>query len=63
MFEIFPMSERIKELTVERASASVIKQQALKEGMLTLRRFGWEVVREGMTTVDEVLRVAQEEDY
>jgi len=63
LFEIFPMSERIKELTVERASASVIKQQALKEGMLTLRRFGWEVVREGMTTVDEVLRVAQEEDY
>ena len=56
------MSERIKELTVQRASASVIKQQALKEGMLTLRTFGWKVVREGLTTVDEVLRVAQDDE-
>lgn len=63
VFEIFPMNERIKELTVERASASVIKQQALKEGMTTLRQFGWEVVQQGITTVDEVLRVTQEEDY
>jgi len=63
VFEIFPMSERIKELTVERASASVIKHQAIKEDMLTLRQFGWQVVRDGITTVDEVLRVTQEEDY
>jgi len=61
LFEIFPMSERIKELTVERASASVIKEQALSEGMITLRRFGWDIVKSGITTVDEVLRVAQDD--
>jgi general secretion pathway protein E len=62
LFEIFPMTERIKELTVERASASVIKQQAKKEGMSTLREFGWDVVKKGITTIDEVLRVTQEEE-
>ena len=64
IFEIFPMSEKIRELTVERASASIIKQQALKEEMVTLRDYGWNLVLEGATTVEEVLRVAQaDEDY
>ena len=62
LFEIFPMSERIRELTVQRASASTIKQQALKEGMTTLRQYGWHVVRQGISTLDEVLRVTAEED-
>lgn len=62
IFEIFPMSEKIRELTVDRSSSSVIKQQALREGMTTLRQFGWDLVKEGHTTVDEVLRVTQEEE-
>jgi len=64
IFEIFPMSEKIRELTVERRSATTIKQRALEEGMTALRQYGWNLVRKGVTTVDEVLRVAQEdEDY
>jgi general secretion pathway protein E len=61
IFEIFPMSERIREMTVEHDSASKIKDQAIKEGMVTLRQYGWRLVRAGVTTVEEVLRVAQED--
>jgi type II secretion system protein E len=62
IFEIFPMSEKIRELTVERRPASLIKQRALEEGMTALRQYGWNLVRKGLTTVDEVLRVAQEDE-
>jgi type II secretion system protein E len=62
IFEIFPMSEKIREMTVERRPASAIKQRALEEGMTALRQYGWNLVRKGMTTVDEVLRVAQEDE-
>jgi type II secretion system protein E len=64
IFEIFPMTEKIRELTIARTSASVIKEEAIREGMSTLRQFGLDLVRRGVTTVDEVIRVAQEdEDY
>ncbi len=55
--EILPFSEEIKELTVRNASALEIKRKALAEGMTTLRKSGWQRVRSGTTTVEEVLRV------
>ncbi len=55
--EIMPFTPSIKELTVQRAPSTVIKKQAISEGMKTLRASGWQRICEGMTTVEEVLRV------
>ncbi len=62
LFEILPVTEAIRELTLERRSASVIKIQSVKDGMMTLRQDGWRKVLLGQTTVDEVLRVSTEDD-
>lgn len=61
IYEILPLSETIRELVVQRVPASKIKQQAIKEGMQTLRMNGWEKIKAGQTTLEEVLRVTQEE--
>ena len=52
-------TERIRELAHDRASTWVISQQALKEGMHTLREDGWIKVLDGRTSVEEVLRVTK----
>ena len=55
------MTDVVKSLILERASAGRIKEAAVKQGMRTLRDDGWRTVREGLTTVAEVVRVSQEE--
>ena len=57
IYEMLPFTNDIKEMTVERLTALEIKQAALKNGMKTLRYSGWERVKNGGTTVEEVLRV------
>jgi general secretion pathway protein E len=61
IFEFLPVTDQIKKLILERASAGLVKEAAVKQGMRTLREDGWRTVREGMTTVAEVVRVTQEE--
>ena len=56
LFEIMTMSEDIRRILLDSASAPDIKAQALKEGMITLRRDGMLKVKEGVTLVSEVLR-------
>ena len=63
IFEIMPVSEKIARLVVDKADAQVIRQQALKEGMSLLLQDGLEKVAQGLTTVDEVLAVANSEDF
>ncbi|HTK03513.1 MAG TPA: GspE/PulE family protein [Alphaproteobacteria bacterium] len=60
MFEVIPVTEKIGKLILERSSASDIQKQAIEEGMVTLKQDGYLKVAEGITTVEEVLRVAQE---
>ena len=60
IFEVIPVSEKIGKLILERASASDIEKLAKEEGMITLKQDGYLKVTEGITTVEEVLRVAQE---
>lgn len=55
--EILPFSNEIKDLTVQRATAYLIKRKAIEQGMTTLRASGWHHVCQGVTTVEEVLRV------
>ncbi len=52
-----PVSETIERLTVENATAEQIKKVAIEEGMRTLRQDGFEKVRMGLTSIEEVLRV------
>ncbi len=62
LFEILPITERVREMVLERRSATVIKTQAMAEGMTTLRQDGWRKVLAGGTTVEEVLRVTTEDE-
>ncbi len=55
--EVMMMSDQIRSLVVQHAAANVIKDTAVAEGMVTLRRDGWLRVVEGRTSVDEVMRV------
>ncbi len=56
LYEILPMSNAIRELVLERASAAEIKRMGVNEGMLTLRRDGIMKLRKGLTTAEEVLK-------
>jgi type IV pilus assembly protein PilB len=56
--EVMIMNDSLRGLVVSRQPANIIKDEALKHGMVTLRQDGWLRVIEGRTSVDEVLRVA-----
>jgi len=53
------LDEEIRSLIISKASSSAIKEVALKKGMKTLRASGLEKVIKGITTIEEVLRVAR----
>ncbi len=55
--ELMVTGEQIRELVTQRINANVIRREALKNGMITLRNDGWRKVQKGMTTIDEVARV------
>jgi general secretion pathway protein E/type IV pilus assembly protein PilB len=54
--ELLINNDVIKELIVQRVSAGVVRHEALKAGMITLRQDGWRKVINGTTTIDEVAR-------
>jgi type IV pilus assembly protein PilB len=60
IFEVFPVTEKISKLILERAPASEMEKQARADGMVTLKQDGYLKVLEGVTTIEEVLRVAEE---
>lgn len=60
IFEVMPVSDKIEKLILSRASAGEIEKEAVAEGMITMKQDGYLKVLEGITTVEEVLRVAQE---
>jgi type IV pilus assembly protein PilB len=60
IFEVMPVSEKIARLTLERAPALDIENEAVTEGMITMKQDGYLKVLEGITSVEEILRVAQE---
>ena len=61
LIEALPISEAIRRLIIKRASAAIIKNQAMSEGMKTLRQVGIEKAFEGITTLEEVWRVTAED--
>ncbi|HSD66108.1 MAG TPA: ATPase, T2SS/T4P/T4SS family, partial [Vicinamibacteria bacterium] len=56
LYEVMEMTEGIRDLIMVGATPVEIKRKALEEGMLTLRMSGLEKIRNGVTTVEEVLR-------
>ena len=56
LYEVMEMSEGIRDLVMVGATAIELKRKALEEGMLTLRMSGLEKIRNGVTTLEEVLR-------
>lgn len=61
LYELLEVTDPIRRLVTENADAATIRQQALKQGMRPLRQAGLAKVVAGETTVEEVLRVTQEE--
>ncbi len=55
--EVLTMSEPLERLAVSNASADDIKRQAVAEGMRTLREDGFEKVKAGVTSIEEIMRV------
>ncbi len=62
IYEVMPISTRIRDLILARAPSSEIKLQAVREGMLTLRRDALEKLKRGVTTAEEVLKESAPDD-
>jgi len=60
IFEALLITEKIGRLILERAPASDIEKAALEGGMVTMKQDGYLKVLEGISTIEEVLRVAEE---
>ncbi len=56
LFEVMDVDEGIRELILSGGSANELRQQSLGNGMLSLRASGLQKIREGMTTLEEVIR-------
>ena len=60
IFELLDIDDDIRRLMTTNVDSNVLKVQAAKSGMRTLKEDGWAKVLEGVTTADEILRVTQE---
>ncbi|EKE05846.1 MAG: hypothetical protein ACD_19C00176G0068 [uncultured bacterium] len=60
LFEVLPVTDAIGRMILERSTSTDIENKAKEEGMITLKQDGYLKVLEGETTIEEVLRVAQE---
>lgn len=61
IYEMLLANDRVRALANERQPTNIIKQAAMEAGMRSLRQDGWDKVLQGMTSVDEVLRVTKED--
>jgi general secretion pathway protein E len=61
IYELFVITEDVRSLILRRASSREIRRHAIEAGMTTLRLDGWAKACQGQTTVDEILRVTQED--
>ena len=62
IYEIIPMNETLREMVIQKASSQQIKKKAVEMGMRTLRQDGWLKITSGLTTIEEVMRVTQQEE-
>ena len=62
IFEVLNVTDDIESLVIQRNSSNEVKHRAIADGMTTLRDDGWLKVMDGITTVEEVLRVTEENE-
>lgn len=62
LFEMMVMNDPIRNMVVHQRPSNEIKRLAIEHGLVTLRRDGWERAMQGITTIEEVLRVARKTD-
>jgi len=63
IYELLLVTEALRPLIMNRAPATTIAARAMEAGMRTLRTDGWNKVKAGVTTIEEVLRVTQIEEH
>ena len=61
VFELLEMNEAVKQVLLQTNEANVIRQAAISSGMISMRHAGLRLVREGITTPDEVLQATQDD--
>ena len=61
IYELFIITEEIRSLILRKASTGEIRRIAVEQGMVTLREDAWAKARSGFTTIEEILRVTQED--
>ena len=60
IYQVMPMSEQIQAIILEGGNAMQIAEQARREGVRSLRQSGLAKVRQGLTSIEEVLGVTNE---
>jgi len=60
VYEVMVITEKISKLVLQKSDSFTIEEEAKKEGMITMKQDGYLKVLEGVSTIDEILRVAQE---
>ena len=56
LYEVMEVTEELRELILVGASALELRRKAVEEGMITLRGSGLRKVKEGVTTIEEIVR-------
>ncbi|MCD6399670.1 hypothetical protein J7L85_02660, partial [candidate division WOR-3 bacterium] len=55
--EVMPMTKTLRDMIIKRATSDDLREQAIKEGMKTLREDALIKLKQGLTSVEEVIRV------
>ncbi len=63
VFEMMAITDEIRSLILTRAPSHELRKIAMREGMKSLRDDGWRIIRDGRTTVDEVLQNTKDEEH
>jgi general secretion pathway protein E len=63
IYELLVLNENLRPMILNRTASSTLATKAIEEGMRTLRIDGWNKVKGGITTIEEVLRVTQIEEH
>ncbi|MBX7185819.1 MAG: type II secretion system protein GspE, partial [Vicinamibacteria bacterium] len=56
LYEVLEINDAVRELIMMGANSVELRKKAIEEGMLTLRMSGLEKIKQGITTIEEVLR-------
>ena len=59
IFEVLKVTDKIARLIMERADAATVEKAATDDGMIIMKQDGYLKVLDGVTTLEEVIRVAQ----